>query len=1283
MSPETSPSRRYSTLIVACLLILAPIAGVISSSALSPVQTAEAQTDELAFFNNGGSVTAVDPSGNEQWSTGVSGTPLRITPGVNDEFLYVGTDDGTIAKLAVSDGSTEWTISKSSRVFDLSPGPDGETLYAGIDGTVQAFEISTQTKEWEYTTKGPPAKGIVPGQYGKTVYAAEDDGVTALSTSDGSEEWRKNLPNVSGDFGLDLGPNGEHLIHVAFTSEKGITKIEISSQDTVWQNGLPDRATGVAVADDGTVYAGDEESNVAAFAADDGSKLWSKSASARAQALEAVKDGEGVFVGTRYGKLDLVDSSGSSQIYDTGGSDIEAVTNIPNSMKPPDPGVAITGTVTDTSGNPAEGVDVSARVSGTADIAGSSTTGSNGEYFIPADPDSYEVVADSGLATESKSLSISEGINNLNFSLLAGDVGGRVVDQDGTPVGNATVEVVGYDVAEIQSQFASVDSEAEARQKARELDQKLDDLTPSAFEELTTDDLLSRLQSTDDPFVAAHSPSAWENAETLETDITPLLTDFSFYSFESGSVLSEPPGTVYPDEGPLALSIWEPTADPFAAVGQTLPGASTSGEITIETLGPDGSVTNSKTVETEPILDETTETEAFGFTVPTTSDTKTHQAAVVDLSEGFYRISAEGSDYETVIRVGNSPEEDVFPGYVQEVTSERDEYQSIADQFQQYNTDGLIDKTFRTTTSGDGIWSVDLPDPVQIVGVTAHKADGTIIHPTANGALTQITDAVDAGILDRNASVMLPTQPIRTDVPSRLEVQTKRVDAGSVLDSQISDIEDLRGLFQDWLNNETGTLAEELGLDASGANFTKLLDQYEQLETLLEDADTGDLSDERLQQIIDEIGQEEFEQITNPNEDRIADLEQQLQDSEQDREQLLTELAELEGVVAELRDETNQGDATVTNNVLSGEFPFPGDVEEDSIDARVQFADGTTRTVPEENINVRSDGFGPFSTETVVIDDLEVTSDRPNPQLKVDAVVDDSDIVGAVAESENPAFSGDRIDVSALDVSTLAPEPGETVSVSPRRAESAGAHKVTDATVWGPDGSVIEHNITDDASGVGSAVVFDAQGSGSHTVELVMETAGGVQFVERATIQGRDTSAGVPPTVRMRAGEPPLAGDRLVDASVASGDGSTQVTAVVPADREISEVHIRNGEALDQNTVGVEVVQGANQERVSRFVTVQIHESLSEDTLLYANGEPVTRDGETPFGEVYDGERIEIVTDDTGQAELSLVRDPGVIDRVQHWVSVQTTGLPIIGTIVALGGLIRYRGRIREVVIRD
>lgn len=126
-----------------------------------------------------------------------TGAPVRSTPAVAAEAVYVSSDDGNLYALDRATGHERWRLDigravdwRSSRQPPSSPAVAGGVVYAGgNDGRLRAVDATTGRPLWELRTGA--AIHSSPVVAGGLVYVGSDDGhLYAVDRTDGSVRWR-------------------------------------------------------------------------------------------------------------------------------------------------------------------------------------------------------------------------------------------------------------------------------------------------------------------------------------------------------------------------------------------------------------------------------------------------------------------------------------------------------------------------------------------------------------------------------------------------------------------------------------------------------------------------------------------------------------------------------------------------------------------------------------------------------------------------------------------------------------------------------------------------------------------------------------------------------------------------------------------------------------------------------------------------------------------------------------------------------------------------------------
>ena len=195
----------------------------------------------------------------------------------------------------------------------------------------------------------------------------------------------------------------------------------------------------------------------------------------------------------------------------------------------------------------------------------------------------------------------------------------------------------------------------------------------------------------------------------------------------------------------------------------------------------------------------------------------------------------------------------------------------------------------------------------------------------------------------------------------------------------------------------------------------------------------------------------------------------------------------------------------------------------------------------------------------------------------------------------------------------------DTVSVGIDATVGTGYSGLTDAAVFAPDGSEIQTTINSNTD----RARFETDGQGTHAVRLTYATQSGDSFVESVRVQAGESSRNSPPTLRVSegvGGPLGIVGDGLASSRVSVDDSDVELTAQLGAnDRVPSVLHVHPQTVMrgSQNEIDVSVVRGDDEDTVREHVSLNVHlTDLDDDALLWRDGDPITRDGQTRYGEV-------------------------------------------------------------------
>lgn len=812
------------------------------------------------------------------------------------------------------------------------------------------------------------------------------------------------------------------------------------------------------------------------------------------------------------------------------------------------------------------------------------------------------------------------------------DVSGTVVDQNGNPIEDATVQIWGVDYSAANDISTSED--------ANQLIQDLSDPVP--------DDWSSDLQLT------GSGDAFFESADTNYVAVTETSVsgDPWLDSADLGSPLLRPPA-----DRELVLTVWDPNAGLLSGLDEydsQLPGQTVDdANIVIEQMGGQGDVMDRTT---EP-LDQTA---GGGFLDPSSLS-----YATVQLPPGYYRIYPEGSPESSyVIQVGTH--QDIIQTLSDDVTNVNGSVSDVSNEV----SDRLNNNTFtRTTvvTGADGEFTADVGANVKTVGIQAYKApdEADITKSRTDITIEDLRTSFEDA--DGSFSYHLPSGIETRDVPANnVEITVREVSSPPF--GNLSDYANRTELLNDLLGNLSySDLPDSLQQRLDGVNRSELEDLHDDLASL---ADQNDELRDRVQELLDDRGQNtniiinESDASTDDLRERIAALQQSLD---------------------EVRDNVESGETIkeVGQDTVSLTFPFDTELEDDQVALLVHYSNGTTKTLSTDSkyVSVNSRiGRG----DQVVLEDFPL-GNSSTPVANFEALVATPEGTGSASEVvKNPTFEGKVPSLNSVTLSTLHPGPSETVNVDLNPKSDVGYNKLTAVTVY-HNGSKVSANIEDD-----DEANFTTTGAGTYHIRATYTNLDNQNFTTTFRVSAADSQLGMPPGVRVvesSFGTYALAGDGLKDAqvNVEQNGRSLEVAPVLEQDADIPpniQVYAVGVMSGPESTANIRVLRGdVNGETVKQHTTITLHTgTLSDDPIVYRERtQPIVAEG-TQYGEIKESngtQAIRTFTTGDGTVQIDVDTDPSTIENLIFDFRVRTGltfDIPAVGMIVPIGAPVSGHG---------
>ena len=849
-------------------------------------------------------------------------------------------------------------------------------------------------------------------------------------------------------------------------------------------------------------------------------------------------------------------------------------------------------------------------------------------------------------------------------------ISGQLVDQNGEPVANATIEGVGVDYAAVEQRLEEQanDYNATAEELREEADRLLDEAEgagelPEEWQNFETaygsDDLLDTdawTSNVDGTYPLVHHEDDWGGG------ISNVIT---------GSSVDDP-RIQHDGNGPVVITLWDPSEEGRIEnqIDGSFLGRTTSGEITIRKLDPGGGFVDTTTYGTEEHWETTN-----------VYNDKQHHGVKAYLSDGLYQAYPAGQPEKAyTFQVGDAKSQ--WTAFETELENRADELDSEADQYAdraQKLTENIdIGEMERRTTTTDenGTFEIRFQTGVERAAIQGYRADGTILTDITGPSFDDLRDATEGGY---NGTYVL-SPPERFAVPTQ-DVVLEGFRADELPQHPIEGYTD----FVDWKNqqilNETvSELRSEYDQRFSEMNRTRLEGVYQTHRPLIE---TVPSAEERY------LNSSEFGEIQD-----AADLSKDELATETDlMQQALMGVNEIEPEVDDPSDLIS-----IEDGELFFEYPLPGGIDTDDLPPpEIHWVNGESERVPDEYWSVESrDGL--TRGQQLVIEGYPISTDDPAAfDIRVQAASSGSDGVAGIGGSDggllddrisavNPNFAGVVPDVRAIDVSTLSPGASERVSLNLRTGDGGDIGALEGVEVFGPNGSELTAEVTDSDS-----ARFETNGAGEHFVRATYTSNTGDQFVRtfsiRALEEGRDNYA----TVRAERATGDefyaLAGDGLRDAEIALDNDHVGISAIAHTGDTPARVDVKAGEVLGPQVANLEVrvLEGAGEHTIDSKVETVIHfDSLDEDAIMWRGepswvfGQPLERGEAERYGEVLERENGKVVirtyTEDDGSLSLYVKENPTTGESLKYSVatsipSVSLWWLPAV-VIPSLSGIL-------------
>lgn len=1238
-------ARKALALSLVFMLVLSGVGPFVN---LSPAQPTKATHGGNLYIGINGAVEKWDENAdNLQWAYTSFGTDDVTDMVVTDNYV-IATTSAKVAKIDASDGSEVW--SKSITNFGWSVTVDSEGDIYHRDGTDVIKRDGTDgSANWTYTGHSDNLEDIESDASGHIYTVSNDGTVHKVGQDNGTQVWSFTPSDLPRD--VEIGTNQGLYI----SGQNGYFKrIDPSDKSIIWSNQDLAQVEEVDALPDGTVVAGDTNGKIIGADPSDGSQLWTVTPNSnRVEDIRATSSGNFYVTPQSSQYVYYIDGSDGSQIWGDSGftsSSPESLGTDYSTTKTFDVSSSVSGSVADSDGNQIEQSDVtitdqsdgSIVFQGTTDASGAwSTELGDGDYRVEANKDGYH--SDSTTFTVAGS-----AVSGIDLTLTQDTVSGvvktegrdapRGLGDNPNGVSNATVEIWAVNDSEV-----TTDPGQSLRDAEEEMLEKAANPIPDEYRRNENQDLSKLAEQSDTEQVLVHSRGAWTDRVEFMGVETPLKT--------TGDLSS--PDTQLEAGKTYTFSVWDLSKSDGLSedpVDRAWKGSTVNSNITLEKIGPGSGVVSS--TELEPEVKYKSEY-APGVT------RKKHYVVETELQEGIYRLRSEDGAIDTWIRVGSLQE--IAHTFEKDLKTEAGQLSDRAKLLEDRLNTGTF-KRIVVTTDANGRFSADIPAGHSTVAITAYKGGG-LLSDTApeEQSLQLLRERVQQH--DYNGSIYLSTAPETVHPPEPGVTVTVR-EIESPTHSDIDEYLDKLSWLQDLFNTEDYAALAGLWQDPT----TELTEEELRNRTTEAQDIISELED--AEERIQELENRDTTEITRIiQEGNSGELEELLANQTQVLSEMQTTVESQREVIQELRNgtETDSG-----QSLLNLKVPFRGTPSEEGTTVLVHLDNGTSRTMSEEYWTVETrtldDISGSATHDFVVIEDYPLPNGSSVANIEVHTATDNGYGEREV-RVENPSYDGEIPEIDSFDLNTLRPSTGEAVTLEVNPAEESDYRQLANATVYAPSGAVLDANVSS------SGLTFRPEETGTHQMKLQLETTGGDVVTETVRVKAvrPGESADMPEGVRVHkgiTGKFAVTGDGIQSASIRSEGSSTKLGVVLPEESSPRKgVHVYPQGALSgaKGTIDVRVMRGSEQ-GTGVEVPVVVHSAkLSEDALLYRNGEPVTDGSGTAAGRVEQtpgSTLIHTYSDTDGELQIRYNNDPSRLEK--FWFGVQTVSLSDLNPLALL-----------------
>ncbi len=229
-------------------------------------------------------------------------------PVCTEQYVFIGSRDGLYA-IDSNKGKVLWSVGKGTTLY--SPVVEGDFIYAaGLDGQIQKRHAKSGKLVWQRELKGwlyPPVvinDRVIVGGQGRELYA--------FNTENGQLIWQRHVEQELVYRPVAVKPN----IIVISTYGPKVMAINVETNKILWSR-KEGSAPYTVVADDETIFYGDQDGILHAVNLSDGKEIWHKQLRGIIRSIPTIDpvNRNAVWVGTERGQLVALNKNNGNIIW--------------------------------------------------------------------------------------------------------------------------------------------------------------------------------------------------------------------------------------------------------------------------------------------------------------------------------------------------------------------------------------------------------------------------------------------------------------------------------------------------------------------------------------------------------------------------------------------------------------------------------------------------------------------------------------------------------------------------------------------------------------------------------------------------------------------------------------------------------------------------------------------------------------------------------------------------------------------------------------------------------